>query len=105
MNNRKRSMLKTLRKNDGASGYYIMKHMTWLLRLPYSRCLVETALLIDRLILLGYRFTPDELAIIARVMRKGETRYFTWFESGEYVPTEHDLLKIQGKLRLQQLKR
>ena len=57
--------------------------------------------MIDKLFFLGYRFTPDELATVARAMRKGNTFYFTDFESGEYVPSERDLLKIEGKLAIQ----
>ncbi len=99
--NRKRSMLKALRPikfGRYGNGYSVMKHMTWLWQLPYSKQLREVSLMINKLLFLGYKLTPEELAIIARVMRKGNDMFFAWFESGEYVPTERDLLKIEGKL-------
>lgn len=102
MNCRKRAIVKALRKNDGASGYYVFRHMKWLWQLPLFKRCRETSYMVDKMISLGYRFTSEELAIIARVMRKGNPMYFEWFEHGKYVPTERDISKVSGKLELQE---
>ena len=97
--NRKNAMLKVLRKNRGKSGYRVVRHMAWLWNInQYPVLLRESAQLIKKMIYLGYYFSPEELAIIHRAVRKGNSQYFDFFESGQYVPTKRDIDWVNGMI-------
>ena len=97
MNRRKQIILKVLRRSHHCSAYYAMKHMKWIWELrSYFAKLQESSVMAKRLVGWGYSFSPEELAIVYRAVRKGNFEYFTYFEKGEYVPSQRDVEKIAG---------
>ena len=80
MNYRKKATLKAIRISKGVSGYYIVKH-SWIWKInQYWTKQLETRDLVKFLILRGY----------------------TMFESGEYIPSERDIEKVQGAIKFQE---
>lgn len=97
MNSRKQIILKVLRRSHHCSAYYAMKHMKWIWNLnSYTGKVRESSSMIKRLIGWGYSFSSEELAIVYRAVRKGNHEYFTYFEKGEYVPSQRDVKKVAG---------
>ena len=54
------------------------------------------------LILRGYRFSIEEFATIFNASRHGNPYRFSMFESGEYIPSERDIEKVQGAIKFQE---
>ena len=89
MNYRKKATLKAIRISKGVSGYYIVKH-SWIWKInQYWTKQLETRDLVKFLILRGYSFSIEEFAT-------------TMFESGEYIPSERDIEKVQGAIKFQE---
>ena len=99
---RKQAMLKGLKIIRAGSGYYTIRHMTWLWsNTSHTALMRESSNLVKKLIFLGYYFSTDELAITFRAVRKGNAQYFDFFESGQYIPTQRDIDWAEGMLSFQ----
>ena len=101
-NFRKKATLKAIRMSKGISGYYIVKH-SWVWKInKYWPQWLETRDLVKFLILRGFMFTTEELAIIFSAARHGNPYRFQMFESGEYLPSERDIEKVQEAVKFQE---